>query len=457
MEHTWEPGHLPRLEALNLEQGDVALCGSLAGQAATPPGLDRERIALLASLRTRADLEWLLRGLLLYPGIRHLVLWGDDEYATGEALRVLWQQGLGESGQLPDSRGRLGDELDAATLDALRADVQLIDLRGRLPNEVAAAVEELPLLGAQREPRPLPNPQIPLRKVFHSRQTTFPIFSGDVGDSWLQLLNLALKIGIEKGATDGQRVAETLNAVVTIETPQLEDGKPEEKGEVFPGFFDFNHEDFECRYPLICEKRLLAGAGVERLEAVIDRLRVSPDTRAGSVIFNDTGESSALVSATFNVVESKLFASFVLGSCDLYSDWPLESTALVRLQFEVARRLGIDVGSAIFVIHSAYLDADDWARSQRVLDEHFRRPLPLHVDTSGIFLFGNDNGKATAMLLSHDASTIFWEQGFDDPEDLSWYIVDTMPWLLPQHIRYVGQECASLMRSMRENECYLQG
>ncbi len=94
-----------------------------------------------------------------------------------------------------------------------------------------------------------------------------------MGDSWLQLLNLVLKIGIEKGTADGQRVAEALNAVVTIETPQLEDGKPEEKREVFPGFFDFNHEDFERRYPLICEKRLLAGAGVERLEAVIDRLR----------------------------------------------------------------------------------------------------------------------------------------------------------------------------------------
>lgn len=457
MEHTWEPDHLPRLEVRNLEKGDVALCGSLAGQAATLPGLDRERVALLAPLRIRADLEWLLRGLLLYPGIRHLVLWGDDEYATGEALLVLWQQGLEDSGQLPDSRGRLGDELDAVTLDALREDVRLIDLRGKPPNEVAAAVADLPLLGAQREPRSLPNPQIPLRKVFDSRQTSFPIFSGDVGDSWLQLLNLTLKIGIEKGAADGQRVAETLNAVVTIETPQLEDGEPEEKQEVFPGFFDFNREDFGHRFSLVCEKRLLAGAGAERLEAVIDRLRASPDTRAGSVIFNDAGDSSALVCATFNVVGRKLFASFVLRSCDLYSDWPLESTALVRLQFQMAGRLGIDVGSAIFVIHSAYIDAEDWARSQRVLDEHFRRPLPLHVDPSGIFLFGNDNGKATAMLLAHDASTIFWEQGFDDPEDLSWYIVDTMPWLLPQHIRYVGQECAALMRSMRENECYLQG
>jgi hypothetical protein len=61
------------------------------------------------------------------------------------------------------------------------------------------------------------------------------------------------------------------------------------------------------------------------------------------------------------------------------------------------------------------------------------------------------------MLLDHDASTIFWEGAFSDPEDLSWYIVDTMPWLHPQHIRYVGQECAALMRSIKEGEDYLQG
>ncbi len=61
------------------------------------------------------------------------------------------------------------------------------------------------------------------------------------------------------------------------------------------------------------------------------------------------------------------------------------------------------------------------------------------------------------MLLNHDASEIMWEEAFSDPEDLSWYIIDVMPWLLPQHMRYVGQECASLMRAMRESECYEQG
>ena len=92
-----------------------------------------------------------------------------------------------------------------------------------------------------------------------------------------------------------------------------------------------------------------------------------------------------------------------------------------------------------------------------LLKEFFERPLPLHVDPSGVFLFGNDGGEARAMLLDHDASSIQWEEAFSDPEDLSWYIVDVMPWLLPQHIRYVGQECASLMRAIREGGCYEQG
>ena len=60
-------------------------------------------------------------------------------------------------------------------------------------------------------------------------------------------------------------------------------------------------------------------------------------------------------------------------------------------------------------------------------------------------------------LLDHDAGTIFWEEAFSSAEQLSWYIVDAMPWLLPQHIRYVGQECSTLKRAIEEGACYEQG
>jgi thymidylate synthase len=462
MEHTWQSDHLPKLEVGNLEAGDVAVCGSFAGDAMILPELDRNRVGFVAPLASRSDLEWLLRGLHLHPNIRHLVIQGDDQRLLGQALVALWQDGLDESGRLPGSRGSLSPELDATRIDALRDSVQLSDWRCKPPTEIANDIGNLPTLSLDREPQPLPNPEIPTRKVFHSRKSTFPIFSGGVGDAWLQLLNLALRIGEEKQTADGERMAEALNAVVTIESPTLEDGGKQVE-EDFPELLDFNQDDFDALYFPSYLERLHDWNGIDQLEAVCDRMQKSLDTRSGTMVFLEPGDmtrskvGSGVISATFNAVNQQLCASFVIRSEDLYTDWPLEATALVRLQREVANRTGLEAGAATFVIHSAHLYERDWARAQRVLSESFKRPLPLQVDPSGIFLFGNSGGKATAMLLDHSASTIFWEEGFSDPEDLSWYIIDTMPWLLPQHMRYVGQECASLMRAIREGECYEQG
>jgi hypothetical protein len=471
MQHTWQSDHLPNLEVSNLEAGDVAVCGSFAKRAPILPQLDEHRVSFVAPLDSRSDLEWLLRGLHLHPHIRHLVVCGDDPRAVGEALLALWGEGLDESGQLPGSRGGLSAELDAASVDTLRGYVQAWDFRGRTVREVAGGILDLPTRLPEREPRVLPGPAIPKRTVFLSRKTTFPIFSSDVGDSWLQLLNLALRIGTEKQTGDGERMAEALNAVVTVELPAEE---PE-----FPAFLEFNRDDFDRFYrwfeapPPSRESRpgsihhdredLHDWGGASPLEAVCDRLKKSLDSRSGTFVLLEPGEVNVprvapdLISATFSVVDQKLFGSFVFRSADLYTDWPLEAMALVRLQREVTEALGREIGTATFVIHSAQLYERDWERSLRVLRESFKRPLPLQIDPSGIFLFGNDGGQARAMLLDHDASTIFWEEAFSDPEDLSWYIIDVMPWLLPQHIRYVGQECASLMRAIREGECYEQG
>ncbi|MBW2268129.1 MAG: hypothetical protein JRH16_06100 [Deltaproteobacteria bacterium] len=463
MEHTWQSDHLPKLETANVEGGDVALCGSFAQPAALLAELDESRVGFVAPLGSRSDLEWLLRGLHLHPNLRHLVLCGDDPTATGEALLALWQAGLDENGRVPGSRGILSPELDAASVDALRGDVEILDLRGKPLAEVATAIRDLSARPPEREPHVLPNPVVPDRTVFLSRKTSFPIFSSDVCDSWLQLLNLALRIGTAKQTAGGERVAEALNAIVTIDTPNLEDGEHVTPEESFADFLDFTREDFDrCYFPRYAE-RLRSSGGIDQFEAVCDRLKRSLDTRSGTMVFLEANEMAtpgaapALISATFNVVDQKLFASFVLRGSDAYTDWPLEAMALVRMQRDTAERLGLEIGPTTFVIHSVYLYERDWDRSLRVLQESFKRPLPLHVDPSGVFLFGNDGGKARAMLLTHDASAIQWEEAFSDPEDLSWYIVDVMPWLLPQHIRYVGQECAALMRAIREKECYEQG
>jgi hypothetical protein len=382
------------------------------------------------------------------------VLCGDDPRATGEGLLALWEEGLDQDGRVPGPRGRLASDLDPAAIDELRGDVRLLDVRDDQQDVLVAAIRALPTLSALREAAAVPDRGAVQRKVFLSRKTSFPIFTSDVADGWLQLLNLALRIGTDKRAGDGEPFAEALNAVVTIDTPVLEDGEHEARDE-FPGFLDFTRDDFEQRY--------FPRYGADQLEAARDRLHRSTGAHSATIAvpapdeLADEGNAPDLLSVTFNVVEERLFTTSVLRRCDLYTDWPLEATALYRIQHDLADRLGLEVGSATFVIHSAYLREADFERSRLVLEEHFTRPLPLHVDPSGVFLFGSDSDGARAMLLNHDASEIFWEDAFADPEDLSWYIVDMMPWLLPQHIRYVGQECAALMRAMQAGECYLQG
>ena len=127
------------------------------------------------------------------------------------------------------------------------------------------------------------------------------------------------------------------------------------------------------------------------------------------------------------------------------------------MQREVAERVGVPVASATFIMHSAHIYERDWDRALTTLDRWFARPLPLQTDPSGLFLFGLDEGRARAMLITHEADAVLWEGEFDSPEELSWYIVDVMPWLSAQHIRYIGQECASLMRALGDGEDYVQG
>jgi hypothetical protein len=324
----------------------------------------------------------------------------------------------------------------------------------------------------EREARELPDAAIPGRKVFLSRKTSFPIYSRDVGDAWLQLLNLAYKIGIDKENSVGERFARALNTMVTIGLPVIaEDLEVEEvpQAESFPSILEFTREDFESYYQRFGASggndygdRLHGCDGIDQVQAVCDRLGSDgAETETAVILQPDdlaaTAAAPNLVSASFNIENDALYGSFVLRRIDAYTEWPLEALALMRLQQDIASRLDLPLGPSTFCLHSVELFERDWNRASTLLEEHFKRPLPLQVDHSGVFLFGNDGGKARGMLLDHDAGTIFWEEAFDTAQELSWYIVDAMPWIHPQHIRYVGQESSTLDHAMREEVCYLQG
>jgi thymidylate synthase len=318
---------------------------------------------------------------------------------------------------------------------------------------------------------------VPEQTTFPSRKTTFPLFAGEVGDGWLQLLNLIMHCGTLKVTRKGDRLTEVLNAVVTVKLASEE--------EPIPQCLDFGPDEFEEYYrrfiSLSCPEDVNYTCGerlqncswfdqetsrmeqVNQLERTIDRLQTSHDTKRGTMVLLGPTDLDRLDSApcvvlvTFNIVDERLYGTYVLRSDDSYNAWPFDTLCLTRLQREVSDRIGIPVDSATFISHSAHIYERDWDKARAKLDKWFRRPLPLQADPSGLFFFGVEKGRVRAMLISHEADRVLWEDEFSNPEALASYIVDTMPWLTPQHIRYIGQESARLARALREGVPYEQG
>jgi thymidylate synthase (methanogen type) len=317
----------------------------------------------------------------------------------------------------------------------------------------------------------------PQQSTFPSRKTVFPLFAEEVGDGWLQLINLIMHCGTVKGTRSGDRLTEVLNAVVTVKLASVEG--------TLPACFDFGAEEFEAYYKHFVSLSPPEDADytygerlhnwswfnqesnsveqVNQVERTISRLEKAHDTKRGTIVLlgptdlDGLGDTPAVVLATFNIVDERLYGTYVIRSDDAYNAWPRNALSLTRLQREVSKRIGIPVDSATFISHSAHIYGRDWDKAQAKLDEWVKRPLPFQADCSGLFFFSVENGVAKALFVSPEVDRVLWEGESDSPQELIRHIVDIMPWLAAQHIRYLGEEGAKLTRALEEGVPYEQG
>lgn len=312
--------------------------------------------------------------------------------------------------------------------------------------------------------------------TFPSRKTTFTLFAEDVGDGWLQLLNLIMRCGTVKSTRRGERLREVLNAVATVklageeEIPACLDigaGEMEEHCRRFispsrPGDAEYCYGERLQGWPWV-DPQTGRAEQVNQLERTIDRLQSSHDTKRGTMVLLGPADLDALEAApcvvliTFNVVDERLYGTYVLRSDDTYNAWPLDAVCLMRLQREVSQRLDIPADSATFISHSAHIYEKDWDRAWDRLDKWFERPLPFKSDPSGLFFFGVEDDRVKALFVDNQADTVLWEGESRDPQELVRYIVDTMPWLPAQHVRYLGEEAARLAAALSQGVPYEQG
>ncbi len=484
--------------------GDVAICGLwtktediAAGRVFGGPEC-AARVAISGPLRTPIGIGWMLRGLWLHPNIRHVVVTGQDLSHTGAAIVDLWREGLTPDGRVPGMGWAMRPPIDAESIDRLRDDVTVWDWRGVDDAEVCRRVAGLEQRGgATRDVREFPPVEISERLQLPSRGTLFPIAAESVGEGWLHVLNAVMSCGETKGTRKGDRLKEIVNTAVVIDPRYLPDDPVEAP------FFDFSREGFEsywgdfiarqkpsgqdysygermqswpmpppgatlAQLPATALLRELLARGrdrvlrrtrnggapalvtVDQLAAVRERLRRSPDTKRGTIVFlgptdmEELDDAPCLSMATFNRWGGRLFGTFVIRSNDMYGAWPHNALSLRRLQKDMAHELGVEPGATTIISHSAHIYERHWEQAYAKVDEwldsgkimKWYRELGwdgpaggLRPDPAGNFEFAQSPEGVRIRLMSQEADEVLREASGANPRPLLRAMLYRMPWI----------------------------
>ncbi len=523
---TWESECRPSLVFPNPD-GDVGICGlwtkteDIAAGRVFAGGAVVERVAIAGPVRTPMGIGWMLRGLWLHPGIRHLVVTGQDLSHTGSAIVDLWRDGPTGDGHIPGSGWSLEPPIDTEAVDELRRDITVWDWRDADDAEVCRRLAGLDRRPPQRSLRDFPPLEITERESLPSRGTLYPIYAESVGEGWLQALNAIMTCGETKGTRKGDRLREVLNTAVVIDPRYLYDDPAEAP------FFDFSPDAFESywrdfmarqkppgqdysygermqSWPVAPQpqrlptRALLAellargrdtllrrsrdergfARSVDQLAQVTARLKRSPDTKRGTIVFlgptdmEELDDAPCLSMATFNVWGGRLMGTFVIRSNDMYGAWPHNALSLRRLQKEMAGELGLPPGATTVISHSAhiyerhwdqaYAKVDEWLTSGQIMkwyrDLGWSGPAGgLRPDPAGNFEFADTPEGVRIRLMSQEADRVLRELSGPNPRPLLRGLLYRMPWIEPLHAEYLGEQVEALLRARATDTEFHQG
>ncbi len=474
---TWEDECLPRMVIRN-QEGDIALCvlwnllDNVVSQLSQPG--ECPRLSVIGNLRTPLGISWFLRGLGELPHITTVVVWGSDLTRTGEALFALWDEGANSDHRVPHFGWRLDPLVDHGSIDQLRQEVGLVDAREIALADLREFLLELPRGNLVRQSLPFPPVELPERVKFTSRGGFVQLFVRDPADGWVQVQNLLTRCGLERRTRKGEILNHLFDVKVVVPVPVEE---------VIGPPFDFSPADFEAYYadfispdppPVGIDyrygQRMQNWRNHNQLEEVIARLQTSSDTKRATVVLLDPTDLEELEDApcvslgTFCIQDSVLSSSWVIRSNDMYSGWPFNILSLLRVHRLVAERVRVSpLGYASFLSQSAQIYEHHLPAVEENLakwgsvPEDFGEGYHFDPDPAGNFIFEIVDDRVRMTMTNPTGDQVLMEMTHLDPSALIGWVVETMPWLDRQHVRYLGAEQAKLERALKEGIPYVQG
>ncbi len=323
----------------------------------------------------------IIRNCLANKKIHRIVLCGVDIGNVGDILIALKRKGVDENGKIIGFETEIESEIPLEAIERFRENVEIIDKR---------EIRDYKLLdGFLRElenKKPWGEPEIYKKsfakppEVYSSEKTGFVIRGGKVGDVWLEILQTIMKFGYVKKTqyADNQKEVTCLVSVISDENPyniKWED------------YFQFNEEHLRKYLPQLLDtqgvgdvsytygSKLRDFKGVNQIDSIVKELKKAIYSRRAVAVIWDVEKdhdnpNSPCLDLIQALVQDKLNLTAYFRSNDMFGAWPENALALRAVQYEIANRLGVEVGDLVIVSNSAHIYEQDWEKALEILKEN---------------------------------------------------------------------------------------
>lgn len=389
--------------------------------------LDKNYFSIAWQLYSKEWINYILRNILAYPRIKHLVICWEDRVGSWQALINFMEKWIDSEHKVLETENcSIHKEILLENINKFRENVSIHNLSGIFnTHEIDKKIREICDIDSQilwDKENIFPEAKIEFDWVMPTDQSVFKIRKKYAGQVWLEILKKILKFWVIRESFHGNNCKELFNiaAVITDEDP--DDFK------MFP-YFQITKEDIEnyipkmltwekgtadytygermWNFPIIEDKQEYKYNQIE--DVIIDYLTRYPTDRAAcAAIFgiqDHTAKSApcmTFVQATN--VENKIELTVYFRSHDIFWWWLLNAFGLRKLQKHIADKLGWPIGNLTIYSNCAHIYDNNWKLAQEIIAKYWNDLERLEDELDPRWYF-NINIVGEDIIAKHSSPT----------------------------------------------------
>ncbi|MEP7104131.1 MAG: thymidylate synthase [Candidatus Dojkabacteria bacterium] len=433
------------------------------------PNLNPEQFSIGGQLYSKRGINFIIRNILANPIIDTIIICGANRSESAEALMAFIDQGIDENNNVIGvDKAPVDKEIEKDSIEEMRKRVKYIDMIGNSSFKVVQTkLDEIS--DSKRKPKQwskpktFPDPEPVTADKFPSEKTTYTVRGGYIKEVWPQVIRNIMKFGNKVGMIKVGEVKELLNIVTVIEDE--DPYKPD-----IPEWFNFNKEDLQLYYKGFFEKTQASedyGYGarmfshplgipneeykakvntktseglrskdssitlhnsftLNQIAEVYEKLKNYKYDR-GAVISiwnpwvdnvasgwmsdkqtNKSGNVPCMTQLQFAYRNHKLMLTAYFRSNDMFDAWPRNTFALRKLQFDLAKKLGMRPGYLTIISSLGQIYETNFDEAKKLL-ERYNNITNCRPDQRGVVIIEIDGDDIVVKHLDPSGNEVLEE------------------------------------------------